>query len=66
MVNYYFDKGAAILEPYLIQELKKSNEKETRDFVKGMLNNIKPVNKVSLCNCCINLNQSITKNRQLC
>ncbi|CEF71642.1 Glutamate dehydrogenase, mitochondrial [Strongyloides ratti] len=48
MTEYYFDKGASVLEPALIKEYQHasiSNEQKT-NYVRGILGAIKPVNKV--------------------
>lgn len=48
MVAYYFDKGAAVVEPKLVDEcstMPMSNE-EKKNFVRGLLASIKPANKV--------------------
>uniref|UniRef100_A0AC35TPK0 Glutamate dehydrogenase n=1 Tax=Rhabditophanes sp. KR3021 TaxID=114890 RepID=A0AC35TPK0_9BILA len=48
MVEYYFDKGAAALEPALIKEFNSRgmSEREKTNTVRGILASIKPVNKV--------------------
>ncbi|VDK46053.1 unnamed protein product [Anisakis simplex] len=44
MVDYYFDKGSAVIEPKLISEETGGEKKQ--DLVRGILANIKPANKV--------------------
>ncbi|KAL3090948.1 hypothetical protein niasHS_007323 [Heterodera schachtii] len=49
MVDYYFDKGAAVIEPKLVENFKASHGKSKEErvsSVKGILAAIKPVNKV--------------------
>ncbi|KAL3108429.1 hypothetical protein niasHT_015351 [Heterodera trifolii] len=49
MVDYYFDKGAAVIEPKLVENFKTSHGKSMEErvsSVKGILAAIKPVNKV--------------------
>ncbi|VDM27577.1 unnamed protein product [Toxocara canis] len=48
MVSYYFDKGAAVIEPKLIEECHapSMSDEEKANFVRGVLASIKPTNKV--------------------
>lgn len=48
MVDFYFDKGAAVIEPKLVERIHSTSMSihEKKKFVKGTLAAIKPTNKV--------------------
>lgn len=48
MVDYYFDKGAAVIEKKLVDEdsLHFKSKEEKQNFVTGILSAMKPANKV--------------------
>ena len=51
MIEHYYDKGAAVIGPKLVDEIKSNtmSKAEKTNLVQGIFRVIKPVTKVRIC-----------------
>lgn len=61
MVDFYFDKGASVIKSKLVDEIASTSmsKEEKENLVSGILQAIKPVNKVRNPECVVPKNVTI-------